>query len=169
VSTRRLVVMRHGSAEPYGTTDQTRGLTDRGRDEAAAAARFLASHGLVPDHAAVSSAIRTQETWAVVREHSGSEADAQIERMLYNAEPETALEVLRLTPAEARTLLYLGHNPTASFLCSALDSGEGDPKALGELMTSGFPPAAVAVFEYGGEWTDLDLGAARLVECRVRD
>lgn len=159
--------MRHGSAEPYAASDQDRRLTGRGREEAAAAGRYLATNDVVPDHAAVSSAVRTRETWDVVREHSGSAAQGTPERLLYNAEPETVIEVLRGSPSEARTVLYLGHNPTAAYLCSALDSGEGDPDAVGQLLT-GFPPAALAVFEYDGEWTDLALGAVRLVLCRVR-
>ena len=89
-------------------------------------------------------------------------------QLLYNATPETVLEVLRLTPPEARTLLYLGHNPTAAYLCSTLDQGDGDPQALAQLLT-GFPPAAVAVFELDGDWADLELGTARLLLCRVRD
>ena len=159
--------MRHGSAEPYAATDQARRLTPRGRDEAAAAGRFLAEHGVVPDHASVSAAARTQDTWEVVREHSGASTSATLEPTLYNAEPETVLEVLRLTPDECDTLLYVGHNPTAAYLCSALDSGGGDPQALAQLLT-GFPPAAVAVFELDVAWADLDLGAARLTLCRVR-
>ena len=159
--------MRHGSAEPYAGTDQERRLTARGREEAAAAGRYLAEHGVVPDHAAVSSATRTQETWAIVREHSGSPVSADFAPALYNAEPEAVLEVLRLTPADAHTVLYLGHNPTAAYLCSALDGGGGDPEALAQLLT-GFPPAALAVFEYDGEWAALDAGVARLVLCRVR-
>ena len=159
--------MRHGTAEPYAGTDQERRLTARGREEAAAAGRYLAEHGVVPDHAAVSAADRTRETWAVVREHSGSTVCADVEPSLYNAGPEAVLEVLRLTPADAHTVLYLGHNPTASFLCSALDGGGGAPEALAQLLT-GFPPGALAVFEYDGEWADLDTGAARLSLCRVR-
>ena len=80
----------------------------------------------------------------------------------YNAGPETALDLLRGTPADTRVLAFVGHNPTISSLVHLLDDGEPDPvsfRAVGE----GLPTAGVAVLDVHVPWADLDLGGARLV------
>ena len=46
---------------------------------------------------------------------------------LYSAGPDTALDLMRDTPAEARSLVVIGHNPTVAYLAQMLDDGEGDP------------------------------------------
>ena len=55
----------------------------------------------------------------------------------------------------------IGHNPTIAVLAQLMDDGEGD-EAAGEAMTSGYPTSAVAVFEYDGDWSELDPASARL-------
>jgi phosphohistidine phosphatase len=80
---------------------------------------------------------------------------------LYAAGPDTAFDLMRETPDEAGTLLVIGHNPTLAVLAQLMDDGEGDEVA-GEAMTSGYPTSAVAVFEYDGDWSELDPASARL-------
>ena len=159
---RRLVLMRHAKAEPYASTDHDRPLTATGRRQAAEAGAFLAAVGAVPTHALVSGALRTQETWAEVRAASGSSAEAEVSEAAYGAEPETILTLLRELPAEAETVLFLGHNPAVWQLAGVLDGGNGDP-ALVQTVFTGFPPSSTAVFEVAGGWETLTEGSARLV------
>src|SRR6187551_1278290 len=61
---RRLVIMRHAKAEQSETLpDIERALLPRGRDDAEAAGRWLASHELVPNVVLCSPAVRTRGTW----------------------------------------------------------------------------------------------------------
>lgn len=159
--------MRHGAAEPYAATDQARALTTRGRADAAAAGRHLASTGLVPDHALVSTAVRTRQTWEEVRVATGATVEAELESSLYSAHAEGILELVRLVPVDARTLIVVGHNPASAYLASTLDGGEGDPEAVRRLIEGGFPPAATATFELDCTWSDLAAGRARLTDVRV--
>ena len=156
-----LVVMRHAKAEPYAASDAARQLTTRGRDEAAAAGRFLIEAGLVPDHALVSSAARTQETWDVLRETCNLSVDAELSDAMYAASPPDVLEAVRHVPAGTSTCLFLGHNPTAAHVAAALDDGEAEPEVLQGLL-AGFPTSALAVFALAGEWADLSEAGARL-------
>jgi phosphohistidine phosphatase len=64
-------------------------------------------------------------------------------------------------PEDARTLLVIGHNPTIAVVAQLLDDGEGDQEA-GQRMMEGYPTSALAVFEYDGEWSDLEPASARL-------
>jgi phosphohistidine phosphatase len=163
---RRLVVVRHAKAEQTADTDHARGLLDRGRADAAAAGQWLAGQGVVPDHALVSAATRALETWTALASGAGWDLQPSVDEGLYTAGPDTALDLLRRTPADARVLVVVGHNPTMAHLAQLLDDGEGDPGAS-NAMVSGFPTSAVAVFEYDGAWADLDLTSARLTTFHV--
>src|SRR5687767_7522834 len=110
--------MRHAKAEPYAETDSARRLTARGREEAAAAGAHLAALGVAPDHALVSSAARTRETWDAVREACGVEAREEINDVLYAASPAAVLEAIQLVPDDAATCIYIGHSPTAAHLAA---------------------------------------------------
>jgi phosphohistidine phosphatase len=158
---RRLVVMRHAKAEQDGPTDFERPLADRGRRDAAEAGSWLAATGVVPDHALVSAALRTQETWTAVCEGAGWSLAPDLDRGLYAAGPETAMDLIRLVPAEASCVVVVGHNPTIAYVAQMLDAGTGDEDAT-TAMTGDFPTSAVAVYSYDGEWDSLSVGGARL-------
>lgn len=163
---RHLVLIRHAEAEQAAPTDLERALTPDGRRAAAAAGAWLATV-VVPDHALVSAARRAQQTWAEVAAGGGWALAADVSPALYSAEQDTALDLVREAPAEARALVVVGHNPTMASLVQILDDGRGDPAAETAVVTRGFPPGAVAVFEYDGDWADLDLTSARLVALHV--
>jgi len=159
---RRLVVVRHAEAEQGATTDAERGLTDGGHDDARAAGAWLAGTGLVIDRALVSAARRACETWTALASGAGWDVEPDVSRLLYSAEPETVLDLLRELPQDAAGVVVVGHNPTMAYLANLLDDGEGDEGASTELASRGFPTCSLAVFEYDGEWADLDVTAARL-------
>lgn len=163
---RTIVVMRHAKAEPAAADDHSRRLTDRGRLDAAEAGSWLAQQGIVPDHAKVSAAARTVETWQAVADGSGSAAVADFTDALYTAGPESALAVLRTAPDGARVLIYIGHNPTAAYLAHLLDDGRADPVAF-SAMSRGYPTAALTVLSYDGSWADLASGMARITGFHV--
>jgi phosphohistidine phosphatase len=163
---RTLVVVRHAKAEPYAESDHARRLTDRGRRDAADAGRFLADAGVRPTHALVSDATRAQETWAELRASWPQGIAEVVGPEFYSASEEAVLEGIRLLPAEATCAVYVGHNPTAAHVARLLLDGEGDPEVMRGLL-EGFPPAAVAVFEVAGDWSELAEGGARLVRFHV--
>lgn len=163
---RRLVVMRHARAEHSGPSDHERRLTDGGADDARAAGAWLAGLGLDPDHVLVSAALRTRETWEAVAEGAGWDDDATHDEGLYAAGPETALDLVRQSPADALTVVVVGHNPTMATLAQLLDDGEGDEEASNDLA-GGFPTCAAAVLEVDDDWADLEEQSARLLAFHV--
>ena len=160
---RRLIVMRHAKAEPFASSDHARTLTDRGLAGARAAGAHLRELGFAPDHAVVSSAVRTRQTWDVVVETAGfADVEVSFDDAVFSGSPDVVLEALRAAPADAGTLMFVGHNPTAGFLVHFLDDGEGDPAALSDLL-HGFPPGALALLDVGVPWADLGAETARVV------
>ena len=158
---RRLAVARHAQAESYGETDAARPLTERGLRDAAALGRWLAETGFVPDHALVSSAVRTRQTWEAVAGAAGWTLEPDVESALYAASPEAALDLMRLVPDEARCVLVLGHNPTISYLAQMLAGGAGDAAAT-RAMGEGHPTAGLALLDVSDPWSSLGYGDGTL-------
>ena len=158
--------MRHAKAEQVAASDLERALTDRGRADAAEAGVWLASLDFVPDHALVSSSVRTRETWAEVAGAAGWTVEPNFDPAFYGAGPESALDLMRLVPDEARSLLVIGHNPTVGYLAQLLSDGLGDEEALSE-MAHGFPTCALTVLTHDDGWADLELGSARVAAFHV--
>ena len=159
--------MRHARAETFAGTDQDRRLTDRGTASATDVGAHLRAEHLLPDYAIVSTAVRTRDTWTAVAEGAGVTGCAvSFDEAVLSGSFDRTLESLRAVPEEARTVLFVGHNPTAGFLCHFLDDGEGDSAALSGLL-QGFPPAAVAVLEVTVPWADLGAETGHISEYYV--
>ena len=160
------MLVRHAKARADGPTDAERELEDRGRADAAAAGRWLVGQQVKPDHALVSAATRTRQTWEAMAAAAGWGLEPELDRGLYSAGADTALDLLRLTPAEASTLVVIGHNPTVAYLAHLLDDGEGDVEAA-TAMAGGYPTGALTLYEYAGEWADLAPGTATVLAFHV--
>lgn len=159
--------MRHAKAEPYGPTDHERRLTARGRGSALEAGRHLREVDLVPEVALVSSSVRTRETWAAVAEGSGApEARATFLETLFAGGPEEVIEAVQAVPEGVGTVLYIGHNPTATFLAHLLDDGEGEASAVSGMLR-GLPPGALVGLEVVVPWADLAAETGRVVDFHV--
>jgi phosphohistidine phosphatase len=155
--------MRHAKAENFAATDNERPLTDRGRADAAGVGARLRQDDLVPDYVVVSSAVRAVQTWEAVSQTAGYvDIPVVFEEAVFNGGPHVVMDALRVVPDDAATVLFLGHNPAASYLCHYLDDGAGDPDATTGLLT-GFPPAAVAVLEMSVPWSELGPETGRVV------
>jgi phosphohistidine phosphatase len=163
---RRLIVMRHAKAEPFAATDHERCLTDAGRKTATAAGRHLAETGAVPDHVVLSSALRATQTWEAVAEASGATVAPVLDDAVYNGSVDVLLEALRVVPQESATVLFVGHNPSASYLAHLVDDGDGDPDAT-QRMLEGFAPGALAVLTLDVPWEELGPETGRLEDFHV--
>ena len=164
---RQLVVMRHAKAEPGGDTDHSRELAQRGWNDALDAGRWLADRGLVPDGALVSSARRTTSTWLAVAEGGSFDAKATSSDSLYNAGPETALDLVRETSDDVDRARGDRAQPDHRLPRPAARRRHRRRGGRARRWRVGFPTGALAVFEVTGSWTDLELASARLVAFHV--
>lgn len=166
---RRLVLMRHARAETVAPSDHGRALAPSGREAAEEAGRWMAGEGIVPDAALVSDALRTLQTWEQVAGGAGWECHVDHSAALYAAGADSAFDLLRETEESVATLVVVGHNPTMAYLAELIDDGEGDVDATTDLLTRGFPTAALAVFVVEGPWSDLGPGTGRLESFHIGD
>ncbi|WP_454748089.1 SixA phosphatase family protein [Ciceribacter selenitireducens] len=158
----RLLLLRHAkSAWPEGVADEQRPLNGRGRTAARLVGDYLAEAKLIPDLALVSTARRTQETWALVRERLPLKPEMRGVAELYAASPGQILDVLQAVEPAARTVLILAHNPGMQDLGLALTGG-GDA-ASRESMAAKYPTAGLAVIDFpAARWRDVGRGMGRL-------
>lgn len=160
---RTLVLLRHAKSDwPEDVADHERPLADRGRRDAPAMGRWLRQAGYRPDHVVCSTALRTRQTWELVRgELDVDPAATEFEPRVYGATVQELLDVIGGAPAGAGTLLVIGHNPGLEYLSLTL-AGDG-PSDERDRMHRKFPTAALAVFEWSGDWDQAADGTARLV------
>jgi len=154
---RHLLIVRHGPAagKTSGGSDRDRPLTPEGRSAVEALALRLKAEAPAPDRALSSTARRAQETLDVILREQPSTA-VDLEDTLYLADVRDLLRRLRELPAEAHSVLLVGHNPGLQEL-AALLGGRG-----GDSITTGLPAAGAVLFDVEGEWSGLGPESARL-------
>jgi phosphohistidine phosphatase len=157
-----LILLRHAKSDwPEGIEDHQRPLTDRGRRDAPRTGAWLVANNRVPDRAAVSTALRTQETYELVAEAFPTSPEIQLTDDLYAASAGEMLEVIRRTPEGVGTLMVVSHNPGIQYLALAL-ADESHPELVAKAH-AGYPTNTVTVLEFDGEWAALDPAAAAIV------
>lgn len=158
---RRLVLLRHAKssrAEP-GLADADRPLDARGQRDAGAVGRWLAAAVGPPDLVVCSTARRTRETWAdavAAAPDVLADVPVHLEPRVYEAWPDTLLDLLHDLPADVGTAVLLGHSPGVPDLAERLNRGSGTGP-VGD-----FPTGALALLGVEGPWTDLGPGTAHL-------
>ena len=143
----RLILMRHGKAEPHAASggDFERALAPRGQNDAALMGQVLAKAGLSPDLALVSSARRTRETWEAAAP-AFPKARSETRRDLYHAEVQDVLAAIRDDAPDSGTVMVVGHNPGLHELALRMAlGGPLDPAKLAQLRGK-FPTSTAAVF-----------------------
>jgi phosphohistidine phosphatase len=181
--TRRLILLRHAKSDWPDVPDHDRPLAKRGRRDAPRIGRWLREHGYQPDVVVVSAATRTRQTWDLVAPELGGSPAVHFEPRAYAASALTLLYLAQELPARYHTALLIAHNPGLSDLATSLatppeaapattattspattDPATTDPAPTGNGLhpALSLPTAAVAVFEFPGDWPSLTPGHARL-------
>lgn len=162
---RTLLLLRHAKSAWPDVPDHERPLARRGQRDAPLMGRWLRAAGYIPDRVVCSTARRAAQTWQLAQPALGSAPPAVFDDHVYDSDAAQLLEVIRRTPASARTLLVVGHDPAlpglARTLAEAPAVGVGSEEEA-DRMRAKFPTAAVAAFVFRGGWDQLAPGAARL-------
>ena len=187
-TTRRLILLRHAKSDWPDVPDRDRPLAKRGRRDAPRIGRWLHEQGYQPDVVVVSAATRTRQTWDLVAPELGGSPAVHFEPRAYAASALTLLYLAQELPARYRTALLIAHNPGLSELAASLAAPPESDRAAGPASTGpastgpaatgpaatgpavkdsprpaiSLPTAAVAVFEFTGDWSSLTPGHARL-------
>jgi phosphohistidine phosphatase len=166
-----LTLLRHAKSgwDDAVQRDFDRPLNTKGRKAAHAVGRHLKSLGVTFDHIVASPAQRVLETIAEVADGFGSAIEPAWDKRLYLASAATLLDVARETPAEATSLLMIGHNPgLEDFVLLLLQDGD---ESLVSAVEEKYPTATVAELTFAvDDWADIAPRAGTLTRfVRPRD
>jgi phosphohistidine phosphatase len=160
-------VLRHAKAASEGRDDHSRALTARGRRQATAVGRHIASSPVadvtVPELVLTSSARRAVQTTELVMAELDPSVELMVEKALYGADADDVIEIIRNFGGDAASVMVVGHNPTLHDLALVLLQREDtDGRAR---LGRGFPTAALAVSAVRTRsWAGLSTGSATLLE-----
>ncbi len=158
-----LIIMRHAKTEQSAGSDRARKLTSRGRADARAGGRWL------PRQAASSrcwsSRHRPHEPGLRLTSSLLSSTDTPEIRSiddLYGASASEVVEIVGVDrPGGGAVVLVVGHNPTMEDLAYRLQVNPTDPWA------PHLPTAGLVVLRLPGEWAELAVGTAELLQSHV--
>ena len=152
------MLLRHAKSDwPEDVPDQERPLAERGRRDAPAVGRWLREAGCRPDYVVCSTALRTRQTWDLAKGEIAADPPVVFEPRVYGATVAELVDVIAGVPADAATVLVIGHNPGLEILALAL-AGQA-PGAANDHLREKFPTAAVAVFSWSGRWDQRNTSA----------
>lgn len=152
-----LILVRHAKAVDRmdAEDDFARGLTPRGREDAARAGEALKAAGSAPVLALVSPAQRTKQTWSIL---SASLGDVPVDSpmALYHASQDFLERAAVEAFASCDAVAIVGHNPGIGALAHDLAWKAGANDALPD----GYPTSAATVFEVSASLGEPKLVAA---------
>jgi|GEM_PF-47956 phosphohistidine phosphatase len=170
----QLWLLRHAKTvadPPPGGSDHDRVLAPRGRRDADQLGRRLGDDppalglvgGLRPELVLCSTARRTVQTAERVLAPLTDPPPLELVDALYGASPAEVLDQVRLVDETVRSVMVVGHNPTARDLAGDLLAGD-DRDGLRQIERRGFPTCALAVYQLpAARWTDVAMGSATLL------
>jgi phosphohistidine phosphatase len=173
-SSRLVWLLRHAktvTAPPAGGTDHERRLAPRGRRDASALGRRLGEGGdrlgrdpsELPTLVLTSSATRTLQTTELVLEGFSASPTVETLGALYTAGPDDVIDQLRLVDDEVRSVMVVGHNPTAQALSVGL-IGSGRRAERRKAENAGFPTCALGIYRFDAKhWRALSEGSGSLL------
>lgn len=158
----RLMLFRHAKADrPTDLGDHERPLSVLGREQARKMGEYIASQQLMPDMAVVSSAKRTQETWAESQDAGKLTCPVVVEPRIYEASISDLLDVVGGFDEKHRSVMLLGHNPGVERLTAYL-TGSATDKALANWQ-KGFVVGSLALVTLPStSWSTLQTHSGRL-------
>ena len=120
---KRLILVRHAKAVPYGYEDDfNRELTERGRKDAGKISFRLRSMGVGPDLMISSPALRALQTATIFAEALQYCPDeiSQEPGLYMEFTTRDFVEYLKQLPDEHQTAAIFGHNPSVAYFASGL-------------------------------------------------
>lgn len=157
-----LFLLRHAKSSWKETdiADFDRPLNERGRRSAPFMGRLLRERGLLPDLIISSPAKRARKTAKLIREAADVDIPVVFDERIYEASPNTLMQVAGDADDYVNALMFVGHNPGMEGLIRVL-TNQIEP----------MPTAALAVVDLDiDSWKDVAAGRGTLRDViRPRD
>lgn len=160
-----LYLLRHADALPQPPEtggDHERALSPLGIAEALRVAAHMAAQNFQPGLILSSSAVRTEQTAALVARHlagSGAAPAMKTDRQLYLAAADQLAEAIEAADDSLDSLMVVAHNPGIADLALGLSRGRFCD------FRQDYKPATLAVFTLdSAHWHDIGAGPCALAD-----
>ena len=120
---KRVVIVRHAKAVPYGYDDDfTRELTDRGVNDAGNIGTKLKNMGIIPDVMISSPASRAIQTATIFAEKMGFDKKniVELEDIYHGLTTSGFLGLIQKLPENTGVVFFFGHNPGFQYFAGNL-------------------------------------------------
>lgn len=120
---KRVVIVRHAKAVPYGYDDDfTRDLTDRGVNDAQRIGEELKKMGILPDAIISSPANRAIQTALIFAENLefSKKKITEIDNLYNGLTTSEFLDLIKKLPDTSQTAFFFGHNPSFHYFTNNL-------------------------------------------------
>ena len=151
-----LYILRHAKSDwsDGGLPDYERPLNKRGRIAAPLMGEVLKNSGFQPETIISSPAVRAKQTAEAVRDAAELKGTINYDSRIYEARPQTLLQVIAEIDDAHESAMIVGHNPGLEGLIKIL---------TGELQT--MPTAALAVIDLDiSHWSEAIAATGKLRE-----
>ena len=115
-----LFLLRHARAENAASSDLTRDLNERGREQARAVGNFIKEQDLKFDVVLCSPALRARNTTDLLLAAAGLSYGVRYDERIYEASAFRLLEVISEIGQDVSAALLVGHNPGMAELLTLL-------------------------------------------------
>ncbi len=148
---KKLILLRHAEASSEADKDFNRPLTGNGQRAARHLAQWFEENDITIDRIYSSSAIRAISTAEILAERLG--VSVKKEEELYESSVRIFLRLINETNAGFDVVLYLGHNPTITYLGEYLT---GEPLNM--------EPAGATIIDLDTRWQEVSEKSGTLVQ-----
>ncbi|EGU36311.1 phosphohistidine phosphatase [Vibrio sp. N418] len=148
----KIVIMRHGEAEHFASSDEDRSLTTHGRTASYSVAQRCVAQGVQQfDRVLVSPYLRAQQTWQEIAPLFAAKHVEECDDITPYGDSATVVEYIRALAEveQLQSVLLVSHLPLVGYLTADFVTDIAPPM---------FPTSGVVCIEY-----DLDAGRGRLV------
>lgn len=165
----RLILFRHAKADrPADLDDHERPLSILGHKQASKMGEYIDAQDLTPDLVIVSSARRTQETWAEASDAGTLTVAKVVEPGIYESSLDNLLHVIKQQDAQHKNIMLVGHNPGMERLVTWLTVAATE-KALKQLQ-QGFVVGGLAVITIPADsWAEIKTQSGQLERFETPD
>ena len=117
-----LYLLRHAKSSwaDESMRDFDRPLANRGREACAVVGEFIEEKGIEFELVLVSTAVRTRETIALVKDRAKFQAEVRYDERIYEATTSQLVEVISQVENDRKSVLLVGHNPGIEDLLALL-------------------------------------------------
>ena len=152
-----LFLLRHAKSswDHPNLTDAQRPLNKRGQRDAPMIASRMAEKWPSPEQVICSTALRAQETAAVMKKYWWKKTPVQSESSLYDDSVAGSLKIIHDANPTAQSLALVFHNPTITFLANS----------LGSLDIDNIPTCGIVILRSETkEWEEISAGCCELID-----